>query len=169
MWNVTRANVSKAFRFFLVSNDLAFQEENSKVSKTETFPPSTRERVLTVASFSACLVRCTQGGKASLLNMTWEKPALTWLGSADLQPWPSDPTLHLTTGRGWEARYLQRGPGRLLTVLSRLHWPHFIEPQISRMEKPFSITWSSIHSHKREKTEAQRKRWPAQGHTVGCV
>lgn len=168
MWNVTRANVSKAFRFFLVSNDLAFRK-TAKFQRPETFPPSTRERGYLLLQVSQ-RTRQVHPGRQGRSPVTAEKPALTWLGSADLQPWPSDPTLHLTTGRGWEARYLQKGPGRLLTVLSRLHWPHFIEPQISRMEEAFlhHLVLYSFTLQKR-KLRHREKRWPAQGHTVGCV
>ena len=153
MWNVTCANVSKAFRFFLFSNDLAFRKA-AKFQRPKTFPPSTRERGYLLLQVFQCTHQ-VHPGRQGQSPVTAEKPALTWLGSADLQPWLSDPTSYLTTGRGWVARYIQKGPGRLSTVLSRLPWPHFTESQISRMEEAFlhHLVLYSLYKRENQVTE----------------
>ena len=155
MWNVTCANVSKTFRFFLFSNDLAFRKA-AKFQRPKTFPASTRERGYLLLQVFQC-TRQVHPGRQGRSPVMAEKPALTWLGSADLQPWCSDPTSYLTTGRGWVARYIQKGPGRLLTVLSRLPWPHFIESQISRMEEAFLHHLVLYSLYKRENRGTEKR------------
>ena len=97
--------------YFFFSNDLAFRKI-AKFQRLETFPPASRERGYLLLQVSQ---RTRQGhpGRRGQFPVTAKKQSLTWLGSADLQPWPSDPTSYLTTGRGWVARYLQKGPGTL--------------------------------------------------------